>query len=316
MKALVTGGAGFIGSHLSRALCGLGARVLILDDLSHGSLGNLAWSRPTDAVDFVEGSVADAPLVRRLVAGCDWVFHEAALVSVPDSVQRPLASHEVNTSATLTLLVAARDAAVKRFVFASSCAIYGDDATPAKREDLPPRPLTPYALQKYASERYGQLFHALYGLETVSLRYFNVFGPRQSASSPYAGVIAKFCACFLAGERPTIFGDGGQSRDFVFVDDIVEANLQAARQPAELVAGKVFNVGTGESRTLLDLLAGLRRLTGQQLEPVFEEARPGDIRTSLADLRSARAALAFEPRTGWDEGLARTLEFQREAGAR
>ena len=250
MKALVTGGAGFIGSHIAEALCRRGAQVVVLDNLSLGNPQNLAWKRPGDALDFVQGDVADEKLVGKLVAGCDWVFHEAALPSVPRSVAEPLSSNSQNLDASLQLLVLARDAKVKRFLFASSSAIYGDSDAPSKQEQLPPNPLSPYALQKYGSEKYGQLFHQLYGLPTVSLRYFNVFGPRQAFDSPYSGVIAKFCTCMLAGQAPVIFGDGLQSRDFTYIENVVQANLLAVEAPAEKVAGRVFNIAGGQSISL------------------------------------------------------------------
>lgn len=311
MKVLITGGAGFIGSHLAQALCQRGAAIVVLDNLSSGSPANLAWRKPGDHLELIQGDVADATVVRRAIAGCEWVFHQAALVSVPKSVEHPLESHRDNVVGTLEVLAAARDAGVKRLVLASSSAIYGDHPAEVKHETLPPGPLTPYALQKYAAERYGQLFHALYGLETVGLRYFNVFGPRQAADSPYSGVIAKYCNTFLAKERPRVFGDGRQTRDFVYVDNVVAANLAAAEQPAERVAGRVFNVATGTSITLLDLITELRRLTGQALEPRFEPGRAGDVRFSRADISAARTGLGYEPRVPWQTGLERTLDFYR-----
>lgn len=309
MKALITGGAGFIGSHLAEALCRCGVRTVVLDDLSSGTRRNL----PSDAshLEFIEGSVTDPEAVRRAVVGCEWVFHLAALVSVPQSVAQPLESHRRNVLGTLEVLTAAREAGVHRVVVASSSAVYGDGPEPRKREDLPPRPLSPYALQKYAAEQYARLFHALYGLETVALRFFNVFGPRQAADSPYAGVIARFCEAFLSGEPPRIFGDGRQSRDFVYVTDVVAALRAAAEVPAARVAGRVFNVGTGQSRTLLELVAALQKLTGRLLEPRFEPPRPGDIRHSCPDLSATRAALGWQAQVPWEEGLARTLDFYR-----
>ena len=311
MKVLITGGAGFIGSHLAQTLCQRGAAIVVLDNLSSGSLTNLAWRKPGDHLEFVQGDVADAAVVRRAIAGCDWVFHQAALVSVPKSVEHPLESHRDNVVGTLEVLAAARDAGVKRLVLASSSAIYGDHPAEVKHETLPPLPLSPYALQKYAAERYGQLFHALYGLETVALRYFNMFGPRQAADSPYSGVIAKFCNAFLAKERPRVFGDGRQTRDFVYVDNVVAANLAAAEQPPDRVAGRVFNVATGTSITLLDLITELQRLTGQALEPRFEPGRTGDVRFSRADISAARTGLGYEPQVPWQTGLERTLDFYR-----
>jgi UDP-glucose 4-epimerase len=251
-------------------------------------------------------------LLAKIMPGCDWVFHEGALPSVPRSVAQPLESNGHNLDGTLKVLLAAREAKVKRFVFASSSSIYGDVDAPLKHEGLPPNPLSPYALQKYAAEKYAQLFHSLYGLETVSLRYFNIFGPRQAFDSPYSGVIAKFCTAMLRGEAPVIFGDGLQSRDFTFIGDAVAANLLAAEAPSARVAGKVFNIATGQSITLLQLVAELNRLTGQQLKPRFEPPRPGDVHSSQADISAARRDLGYEPKTTWQHGLAATLEHYRK----
>ncbi|MES2597511.1 MAG: NAD-dependent epimerase/dehydratase family protein [Verrucomicrobiota bacterium] len=311
IKALVTGGAGFIGGHIAQALVERGAKVIVLDDLSTGDTVNLAWAGGNDSVEFVKGCVSDSALVTKLVQGCDWVFHEGAIASVPQSVAQPVESSQVNLEASLGLLVAARDAKVKRFMFASSAAIYGDTEAPLKHESDPVLPLTPYGLQKYASERYGQMFHQLYGLETVALRYFNVFGPRQSFNSPYSGVIARFCTLMLRGETPTIFGDGLQSRDFAYIDNVVAANLLAAERPAENVAGRVFNIAGGVSVTLLDLISELNSLTGQSIVPKHEPGRSGDIRHSAADLTASRTDLAYEPQVTWQEGLKHTLDFYR-----
>jgi nucleoside-diphosphate-sugar epimerase len=311
VKALVTGGAGFIGSHIAEGLCRRCARVVVLDNLSLGDTKNLAWKRAGDELDFVEGDVTDTKLVKDLMQGCDWVFHEAASPSVPVSVEKPMETNQQNLDATLQLLVAARDANVKRFMFASSSAIYGDSDAPVKRETDMPLPLSPYALQKYASERYAQIFYHLYGLETVSFRYFNVFGPRQSFNSPYSGVIAKFCTLMLEGKPPTILGDGKQSRDFVSIRNVVEANLLGAERPANMVAGRTFNVGTGSSINLLHLVDELNRQTGQNLKPTFGPARAGDVRDSRADISAARAALAYAPRVTWQQGLEETLNFYR-----
>jgi UDP-glucose 4-epimerase len=311
MKALVTGGAGFIGSHLAEALCRRGANVVVLDDLSSGDRRNLAWRQPGDALEFVQGDAGDDALLRQLVPGCDWVFHEAAIASVPWSVAHPRESHRTNLEATLTLLLAAREAGVRRFVFASSSAIYGDSDAAVKHESHPPNPLTPYGLQKFASERYARMFHEFYGLPTVSLRYFNVFGPRQAFDSPYSGVIAKFCTCLLAGQAPTIFGDGLQSRDFVYAANVVAANLLAVEQPPERVAGRVFNIGGGASVSLRQLLEELNQLTGRDLAPAFAPGRPGDVRFSEADISAARAGLGYAVEVSWREGLRRTLDFYR-----
>lgn len=311
MKALVTGGAGFIGSHLAEALARRGVEVTVLDNLSGGREANLAWRLAGAPVELVKGSVTDGPLLTRLLAGCDWVFHQAAMPSVPRSVLEPVASNAQNLDATLQLLVASREAGVKRFVFASSSAIYGDSEVSPKHEGLPPNPLSPYGLQKYAAERYGQLFHQLYGVPTVALRYFNVFGPRQAFDSPYSGVIARFCTAFLRGEPPVIFGDGSQSRDFTYVENVVAANLSAAEAPAERVAGKIFNVAGGNSITLLDLVYGLAVISGRDLKPAFQPARVGDVRHSRADISAAQRALGFAPTVDWAEGLRRTYEWYR-----
>jgi nucleoside-diphosphate-sugar epimerase len=312
MRALVTGGAGFIGSHIAEALCRKGASVIVLDNLSLGSLNNLVWKQPGDQIEFVEGDIRNESLLAKLMPGVDWVFHQGALPSVPRSVATPKESNDHNLQGTLNVLLAARDSGVKRLVFASSSSIYGNSEAPAKHENLPPSPLSPYALQKYGGERYSQLFHQLYGFETVSLRYFNVFGPRQAHNSPYSGVIAKFCAAMLAGKAPVILGDGSQARDFTFVDNAVNANLRAAEAPAEKAAGKVFNVACGGSIDLIRLVRDLNKLTGQQLEPQFLPARAGDILRSLADISAAKEALGYEIVVEWDEGLARTLAFYRQ----
>lgn len=312
VKALVTGGAGFIGSHLAEALRQRGIRVVVLDNLSSGSLHNLDWGRGDDGLEFVKGDIRDAGLLAKVVPGCSRVFHHAALSSVPYSVAMPVESHAHNLDGTLNLLAAARDAGVKRFLFASSAAVYGDDDTTLKHEGLPPNPQSPYALQKYGSEKYAQLFHRLYGLETVALRYFNIFGPRQAFTSPYSGAIAKFCAGMLRGEAPVIFGDGRQSRDFTFVSDVITANLLAAEAAVECVAGKVFNIATGQSITLLQLVAELNRLTSQRLQPRFEPPRPGEVRCSRADISAARRELGYDAKITLEQGLAATIEHYRK----
>ncbi len=314
MKALVTGGAGFIGSHITEALCRRGATVIVLDNLSLGNLDNLAWKKPSDPIEFVKGDIRDQLLLSKLMLGVDWVFHQGALPSVPRSVSAPLESNDHNLQGTLNVLIAARDAGVKRLMFASSSSIYGNSNAVAKHEGLPPSPLSPYALQKYSAERYAQLFYQLYGFETVSLRYFNIFGPRQAFNSPYSGVIAKFCTTMLAGQSPIIFGDGSQARDFTFVDNAVQANLRAAEAPAAKAAGKVFNIACGNSINLLRLVKDLNHLTHQQIEPQFQPARAGDVLHSLADIRAASDELLYEVVVGWEEGLSRTLDFYRQSG--
>jgi UDP-glucose 4-epimerase len=310
-QALVTGGAGFIGSHIAEALHRGGTRVVVLDNLSTGSRANLAWARSGDAVEFIEGDIRDPDVVRRVMAGCDCVFHEAAIASVPYSVEHPGESHAVNLTATLDILEAAVAGRVRRLVFASSSAVYGDTDATANRESVSPSPQSPYALHKLAGEYYARLFHRLHGLETVCLRYFNVFGPRQSASSPYSGVIARFMQGALKGETPCIFGDGGQTRDFVYVANVVQANLLAACVPTERAAGRSYNVATGQSRSLLDLVAALDRLTGHARPPRFAPPRAGDVRHSLADIAAARADLDYSVDVDWDEGLRRTLDWYR-----
>jgi nucleoside-diphosphate-sugar epimerase len=312
MKALVTGGAGFIGSHLAEALCRRGVRVVVLDNLSLGKVSNLDWKRSGDDLEFVHGDVSDEKLVSKIIPGCDWVFHEAAMPSVPVSVAKPVETNQHNLDASLRLLVLARDAGVKRFLFASSSAIYGDAAAVSKHEQLPPDPLSPYALQKYGAEKYGQLFHRLYSFPAVSLRYFNVFGPRQAFDSPYSGVIAKFCTGMLQGQAPTIFGDGLQSRDFTYIENVVQANMLAVEAPAEKIAGRVFNIAGGQSISLLQLVEELNQLTGQSLKPRFEPTRVGDVKHSQADISAAQQTLGFKSKVSWQEGLARTLEFYRK----
>ncbi|WP_395750833.1 SDR family oxidoreductase [Prosthecobacter sp.] len=315
MKALVTGGAGFIGSHITEALCRKGAEVIVLDNLSLGNPKNLDWKKPGDKVDLVEGDIRDCELLARLMPGVDWVFHQGALPSVPRSVAEPLESNAQNLDGTLNVLLAARDAGVKRLMFASSSSIYGNSDAPSKSEGLPVQPLSPYALQKYGGERYCQLFYQLYGFEAIALRYFNIFGPRQAFDSPYSGVIAKFCTFMLEGKAPVIFGDGSQARDFTFVDNAVSANLLAAEAPAEKAAGKVFNVATGHSIDLIRLVKDINKLTGQDLQPRFEPARVGDVLNSLADISAAREGLGYEVKVSWEEGLRQTLEFYRQGQA-
>jgi UDP-glucose 4-epimerase len=315
MKCLVTGGAGFIGSHIAQALCDRGANVIVLDDLSTGRIENLAWKTPAHQLDFVQGDAANQALLKKWVPGCDWVFHQAAIASVPRSVVDPLASHQANLDAALRVFIAARDAGVKRVVFASSSAIYGDTGDSPKTEDMPPRPISPYALQKYAAEKYGQLFHQLYELPTVSLRYFNVFGPRQAFDSPYSGVIARFCTTMLEHQPPVIFGDGQQSRDFIYVDNVVRANLLAAEAPPVRVAGRVYNIAGGQSINLLDLVDEINRQTRQSLAPAFEPPRAGDVRFSQADISAAQHDLGYDVTTTWQEGLRATLDFYRQEKA-
>jgi nucleoside-diphosphate-sugar epimerase len=304
---LITGIAGFIGSSLARELVRRGESVRGIDNFSTGKPENLA-DLGAD-IDFREIDLLDLPQVAEACRGVDYVLHQAAIPSVPRSVANPIETNCANIDGTLNLLVAARDAKVKRVVYASSSSLYGDTPTLPKREDMMPNPISPYAVSKLTGEYYMTSFYRVYGLETVSLRYFNVFGPRQSFDSPYSGVIAKFCTSLLRGEVPVIFGDGQQSRDFTFVSNAVTANLLAAEAPAARVAGKVFNVATGESISLLQLVAELNRQTKQQLKPRFEPPRVGDVRNSQADISAATAALGYKVEVSWADGLARTLDF-------
>jgi UDP-N-acetylglucosamine/UDP-N-acetyl-alpha-D-glucosaminouronate 4-epimerase len=304
---LVTGGAGFIGSHLAEALVGKGETVRIADSFITGNRRNLAAAG--DRAELVEGDLADPAVAARAVAGMDYVLHQAAIPSVPRSVKDPATSNRANVDATLQLLIAARDAKVKRVVYAASSSAYGDTPTLPKREDMPTRPLSPYALQKLVGEQYMQLFTALYGLETVSIRYFNVFGPRQDPSSPYSGVIALFVTALLAGKPPTIVGDGGQTRDFTYVANIVDGVLKAATAPG--ASGEVINVATGRQISISELAKTLGEIIGVTAAPVHIDPRPGDVRDSLADVSKAKAILGYEPTVGLEEGLRKTVDWYR-----
>jgi UDP-glucose 4-epimerase len=306
--SLVTGGAGFIGSHIAEALVRRGDRVRVLDNLSTGQLANLAGFR--DSIQFIEADVLDAAAVARAMTGVECVFHEAALASVPLSVERPLDVHAAGATGTLAVLDAARRAGVRRVVYAGSSAAYGDQPTSSKRESDLPAPISPYAVAKLGGEYYCQAFTATYGLETVTLRYFNIFGPRQDPDSPYSAVIPLFIRAMLSGKQPVIYGDGGQSRDFAFVANVVRANLLAADAPN--VAGRVFNVANGRSTDLLTLIESLNRLLGTNVQPQFAPPRAGDVRESLADITQARKLLGYEPEVDFEEGLRRSIEYYRE----
>jgi UDP-glucose 4-epimerase len=311
MKTLVTGGAGFIGSHIATALAERGDEVRVLDNLSTGNRANLDHLR--GRVELIEGDVADAKAVARAVDGVELVFHQAALASVPRSVEAPLETNSVCCTGTVTLLDAARRAGVRRVVYAGSSSAYGNQPFTSKRESDLPEPLSPYAAAKLAGELYCQAFTATYGLETVTIRYFNVFGPRQDPHSEYSAVIPLFVVAMLAGRQPTIFGDGLQSRDFTYIDNIVRGNLAAAE--AAGAAGKSINVACGRQATLLDLIASINRVLGTAIEPVFAPARAGDVRESLADISLARELLAYEPEVDFDEGLRRSIDYYRSLGA-
>ncbi len=301
---LVTGGAGFIGSHLAEALVRKGCEVTVLDNLSTGCLDNLAAIR--DHITFIKGDITNRETLEKTVKGCDVIFHLAAQVSVPLSIEKPVESAHTNQAGALFVMEAARKFGARRIVLASSCAVYGDDARQPKSEDMLAPPLSPYALQKKGMEDYAQLYSRLYGLETVCLRYFNVYGPRQQPSSAYSGVISLFMAHARAGTPPTIYGDGLQTRDFIHVDDVVRANLLAA--PAEsAISGQVLNVGTGRATTITELWQAIAGLTGADLTANYGDARRGDIAASLADTRHARRALGFESQYELEEGLKKTL---------
>ncbi|MGH2950764.1 MAG: SDR family oxidoreductase [Solirubrobacterales bacterium] len=303
-SVLVTGGAGFIGSHLAERLCREGQRVRVLDDFATGKRENLAPI--LDQIELVEGDVRSHERVHRSVRGCEVVFHQAAVPSVPRSIQDPLTSNEVNVTGTLNVLLAARDQGVRRVVFASSSSVYGPGRELPVREQMPSLPIAPYGVAKLAAEGYCRAFFEVYGLETVALRYFNVFGPRQDPLSEYAAVLPRFITALLEGRPPVVYGDGEQSRDFTYVDNTVAANLLAA--DAAGAAGQTFNVACGETISLNALLDELRAITGRSVEAVHEQPRAGDLRHSLADISRAREALGYEPSVGLREGLSRTVD--------
>jgi nucleoside-diphosphate-sugar epimerase len=309
VRFLVTGGAGFIGSHLVEALLARGDEVVVLDDFSAGRESNLAGA--SGRLELVHGSIADAAAVRRACRGADYVLHQAARTSVPRSVEEPLETNQVNVEGTLNVLVAARDAGVKRLVFAASSSAYGDSPTLPKVETMEPAPISPYGVSKFVGELYAGVFTRIYGLETVSLRYFNVFGPRQDPASPYSGVLAKFNLALLRGEPLTIYGDGEQSRDFTYVENAVQANLLACQAPG--VAGRIFNVGTGNRYTLNQTVELLGRISGRPAKATYLAPRPGDILHSQADITLARSLLGYDPKVGFEEGLRRTWEWYRAA---
>lgn len=303
---LVTGGAGFIGSNLVRRLAGQGERVRVFDDLSSGRLENLAGLE--NAVDFVRGDLRDAEAVRAAARGVRHVFHVGALASVQASVDDPATTHAINVTGTLNVLLAARDAGVARVVFSSSASVYGDAPAMPKREDMLPAPLSGYALSKLAGEHYGRIFHGLYGLEFFALRYFNVFGPRQDPASHYAAVVPLFLRAYAAGRQPTIYGDGGQTRDFTYVDDVVSANLCCLAAP-ERAAGGVYNVAYGDRTSVNDLARQIAALAGQPFAPTYAPARLGDVRESQADAALARRVLGWTPAHAFAAGLKATYDW-------
>ena len=307
---LVTGGAGFIGSHLTEELVRRGHRVRVADSLITGKRSNLAHIH---GVEFLEGDLAEIDVARRAAEGCEFVLHQAAIPSVPRSVKDPLTSNRANVDGTLNMLLASRDAGVKRLVFAGSSSAYGDTPTLPKHEQMPTNPLSPYALQKVIGEEYLRMFTRLYGLETVAIRYFNVFGPRQDPSSPYSGVISVFATALLENRPPTIFGDGNQTRDFTYVANVVDGVLRACESPR--ASGEIINVATGGRISLNELFHEMRKLVGGTITPVYQESRKGDVRDSQADITKARELLGYEPIVSFEDGLRKTIEWYRTAEA-
>ena len=309
-RYLITGIAGFIGSTLAHALIEQGHEVRGIDNLSTGNLENLADIR--QSIDFQQTDLCDAAALKSACDAVDYVLHQGALASVPRSVKDPVTSHESNINGTLNLLIAARDARVKRIVYAASSSAYGDQPTQPKQEDMLPRPLSPYAVQKLTCEYYIQSFYRAYGLEGVCLRYFNIFGPRQAADSPYSGVIAQFTYRMMAGETPTIFGDGLTSRDFNYVDNAVSANLLACVAPSKVATGRVFNIGTGKSHALNEVYAAIAGQLGFSNKPNYGPEREGDIKHSLADITRATTELGYQPKAQFHEGLQKTVAWYLE----
>jgi UDP-glucose 4-epimerase len=304
-KAIVTGGAGFIGSHITEELVKQGFQVTIIDNLSSGALSNVNQILKNKNTEFVKGSIVDLPLLRRLFSGVDFVFHQAAVPSVPRSIKNPKASHNINATGTLNVLLAARDNGVKKVVYASSSSVYGDAPTLPKVEDMAPNPISPYAISKLTGEYYCQVFDTIYGLKTASLRYFNVFGPRQDPDSPYAAVIPLFVSLVMEGKSPVIFGDGEQSRDFTFVKDVVNANILAATSDAT----GIFNIGNCQRVSINELVQLIIKLVGNNtIKPVYKNVRPGDILHSLADNTKAKS-FGFSPEYNLEEGLAETIKY-------
>ena len=311
-KYLVTGAAGFIGSNIVEELVARGAEVRALDNLSTGKASNVEPF--LDRIEFVEGDLNDSELLRRVVRGVDYVLHQAALPSVPRSIADPLSSHEANATGTLKLLIAARDEGVKRLVYASSSSVYGNSPTLPKREDMSTEPLSPYAVNKLAAEQYCRVFTRVFGLPAVALRYFNVFGPRQDPKSQYAAVIPAFISSVLGGESPTVYGDGTQTRDFTYVQNVVQANLLACE--TDRADGEAINIACGERTSLLDLLGEINRLLGTEVAAIFQPGRAGDVKDSLADISKARDLIGYTPVASFSEGLAATVRsMQLGAGS-
>ncbi len=307
-KYLVTGGAGFIGSHIAGELVHRGHSVRIVDNFSTGKKDNIAPF--LEKIDLIEGDIKDFEVCHQAAKDMDFVLHQAALTSVPRSIEDPLLTNEVNITGTLNLLLAARDAGVQRFVLASSAAVYGDNPGLPKKEDMEGFPLSPYAASKRMGELYCQVFNRAFGLSTVSLRYFNIFGPRQDPSSQYASVIPNFIGKMLKEEKPVVFGDGEQSRDFLYVSNVVEANILASQ--AREVSGEVFNIGSGEKASINSLVVKLNEVLDKEIKPTYEEPRPGDIKHSYADISKARKMLKYESSISFSEGLGETVRWYKE----
>lgn len=316
MNYLVTGGAGFIGSNLTEALLAAGHKVRILDNFLTGKRENIAGfaERFGGAFELFEGDLRDLVATRKACEGVEYVLHQGALPSVPRSVANPALSDSINVGGTVSLLVAARDAGVRRVVFAASSSAYGDTIELPKRETMTPNPKSPYAAQKLVGEHYMRIFFEVYGLETVSLRYFNVFGPKQDPASMYAAVIPRFITSVRSGKAPTVYGDGLQTRDFTYIDNVIQANLAASQAPRQ-ACGKVFNIACGERISLIDILEIIYGLAGRRVAPNFEPSRPGDVRDSLADISQARDLLGYDPKVAFPVGLSRTFDFFRGAAA-
>jgi len=306
---LVTGGAGFIGSNISQELVRMGEKVRVVDDFSTGRRENIADFRGN--IELIEGDLRDLEIVRKAVRGIDFVLHQGALPSVERSIREPLVTNSVNILGTLNILMASQEAKVRRVIYASSSSVYGDTPTLSKKEGMRPNPQSPYAVSKLIGEEYCRIYNSVYGVETVCLRYFNVFGPKQDPASQYAAVIPKFIALMLKGNSPPIYGDGEQSRDFTFIDNVVQANIEACK--AKGAKGGVFNIACGRSISINDLVRKLNRILCSQIEPKYENVRKGDVRHSLADISLAQKALHYSPEIGFDEGLEETVEWFRKS---
>lgn len=310
MRYLVTGGAGFIGSNIIELLLKKGEKVRAVDNFSTGKKENIEPF--LGRIEFIEGDLCDKEIAKKSVEGIDYILHQAAIPSVPRSIEDPLRTNESNITATLNLLLASLRARVKRFIYASSSSVYGNSPSLPKKEDMPPEPESPYAVSKLTGEYYARLFFKLYGLETVALRYFNVFGPRQDPTSQYAAVIPKFITALLNNDPPLIYGDGEQTRDFTYVENVAEANILAAITPQ--IAGRVFNIATSQKITVNGLFQKLREIIGVQIEPVYTQPRKGDVRHSFADIEEAKRELNYKPTIGFEEGLERTVKWFKKNG--